>query len=108
MQSRIRIGWTSLIVALLIASCRATTQQLAAPANPVAAPVATPAPQVAPQPGLAPNPTPTFEAAAHQARPSTQLQAAFAAAAKEFSAPESILLAVSFEESRWEQHGGQP
>jgi len=38
----------------------------------------------------------------------TDRQAAFAAAAKEFGVPESILLAVSYNVSRWETHGGAP
>ena len=37
-----------------------------------------------------------------------ELQAAFAAAAREFDVPESILLAVAYNESRWETHDGQP
>lgn len=37
-----------------------------------------------------------------------QLQSAFEAAAKEFGVPESILLAVAYNESRWESHDGQP
>jgi hypothetical protein len=36
------------------------------------------------------------------------LQAEFAAAAREFKVPESLLLAVGYDESRWEQHAGQP
>jgi N-acetyl-anhydromuramyl-L-alanine amidase AmpD len=36
------------------------------------------------------------------------LQAAFAAAAREFGVPERVLLAVSYNVSRWEQHGGAP
>ncbi|HLO04667.1 MAG TPA: peptidoglycan recognition family protein, partial [Symbiobacteriaceae bacterium] len=35
-------------------------------------------------------------------------QAEFAAAAREFGAPESVLLAVSYNLSRWEQHDGLP
>ncbi|MFI7146315.1 N-acetylmuramoyl-L-alanine amidase [Nonomuraea sp. NPDC050022] len=35
-------------------------------------------------------------------------QAAFAAAAKEFQVPESVLLGVSYLESRWDAHAGQP
>ena len=34
------------------------------------------------------------------------LQQAFAAAAREFHIPESVLLAVSYNESRWESHAG--
>src|SRR5688572_23582600 len=36
------------------------------------------------------------------------LQDAFAAAAREFGVPESVLLAVSYNLSRWEQHGSAP
>jgi N-acetylmuramoyl-L-alanine amidase len=36
------------------------------------------------------------------------LSAAFAGAAREFSVPEAVLLALSYEESRWEAHGGYP
>jgi hypothetical protein len=32
----------------------------------------------------------------------------FAAAAREFAVPESVLLAVSYLETRWDAHGGQP
>ena len=35
-------------------------------------------------------------------------QATFAAAAKEFGVPEQVLLAVSYNLSRWENHGGAP
>ncbi len=45
--------------------------------------------------------------AAVQARPPS-LQQAFQAAAQEFGVPESVLLAVSYNVSRWEQHGGSP
>src|SRR6266496_609494 len=38
----------------------------------------------------------------------TDRQAAFAVAAKEFGVPESILLAISYNVSRWETHGGAP
>src|SRR5262245_25678862 len=48
-------------------------------------------------------------AAAPAAQPrSTSLQVAFAAAAREFQVPESILLAVSYNLSRWETHKGAP
>src|SRR5262245_29139086 len=36
------------------------------------------------------------------------LQAAFTAAAREFGVPESVLLAVAYNLSRWEHHGGAP
>ncbi len=35
-------------------------------------------------------------------------QQAFAAAAHEFGVPQNVLLAVAYNESRWEQHDGQP
>jgi N-acetyl-anhydromuramyl-L-alanine amidase AmpD len=38
----------------------------------------------------------------------TSLQSAFAAAASEFGVPESVLLSVSYNVSRWETHGGAP
>jgi hypothetical protein len=38
----------------------------------------------------------------------SKLQAAFDSAAREFGVPERILLAVAYNESRWEQHGGSP
>jgi N-acetyl-anhydromuramyl-L-alanine amidase AmpD len=38
----------------------------------------------------------------------TRLQAAFAAAAREFGVPEPVLLAVSYSLTRWESHGGAP
>lgn len=38
----------------------------------------------------------------------TALQADFAAAAKQFRVPENVLLAVSYQESLWESHGGHP
>lgn len=40
--------------------------------------------------------------------PSTSLQESFAAAAPEFGVPEEILLAVSYNVSRWEHHNGEP
>src|SRR5262245_38378103 len=73
--------WGLLVLLLFgIALC------LAAPLN--AAPRAVGASSVAPAPG--------------------SLQAAFAAAAAEFGVPERLLLAVSYNVSRWEQHGGAP
>ncbi|HEX5418296.1 MAG TPA: N-acetylmuramoyl-L-alanine amidase [Chloroflexota bacterium] len=51
--------------------------------------------------------TPGQPAATATTEPS-QLQSAFRSAAKEFGVPETILLAVGYNESRWEQHGGQP
>jgi Negative regulator of beta-lactamase expression len=39
---------------------------------------------------------------------SNQLQSAFESAAKEFHVPLSILMSVSYNETLWEQHNGQP
>ncbi|WP_354644489.1 N-acetylmuramoyl-L-alanine amidase [Kitasatospora camelliae] len=51
----------------------------------------------------------TFAAAAPvQAAAPAGLQAQFAAAAKEFKVPESLLLAVSYQQTRWESHQGRP
>ncbi|MFD8316842.1 N-acetylmuramoyl-L-alanine amidase [Kitasatospora purpeofusca] len=47
-------------------------------------------------------------APAAPAAPASGLQAQFAAAAKEFKVPESILLAVSYQQTRWESHQGRP
>jgi hypothetical protein len=47
-------------------------------------------------------------AAAAQAQEPADRQQAFAAAAKEFQVPESVLLGVSYLESRWDAHAGQP
>jgi N-acetyl-anhydromuramyl-L-alanine amidase AmpD len=38
----------------------------------------------------------------------TSLQSAFTAASREFGVPESLLLSVSYNVSRWEQHAGAP
>src|SRR4051794_5141970 len=51
--------------------------------------------------------TPLAAAPAAQSEP-TSLQAMFASAAKEFGVPDNILLAVSYNLSRWEHHAGQP
>jgi len=51
--------------------------------------------------------TPLAAAPAAQSEP-TSLQAMFASVAKEFGVPDSILLAVSYNLSRWEHHAGQP
>ncbi|TDD36788.1 N-acetylmuramoyl-L-alanine amidase [Nonomuraea terrae] len=45
--------------------------------------------------------------AAHAQEPGDRQQA-FAAAAEEFQVPESVLLGVSYLESRWDGHAGQP
>ncbi|MFJ4676471.1 N-acetylmuramoyl-L-alanine amidase [Kitasatospora sp. NPDC088783] len=42
------------------------------------------------------------------AAPGEKLRGSFAAAAGEFHVPQSVLLALSYQQSRWEQHGGQP
>ncbi|HEY0735811.1 MAG TPA: hypothetical protein VGD69_12945, partial [Herpetosiphonaceae bacterium] len=42
-----------------------------------------------------------------QTDPNT-LQAAFSAAAQEWSVPEKVLLSVAYNESRWEHHNGEP
>ncbi|MFI6479791.1 N-acetylmuramoyl-L-alanine amidase [Nonomuraea sp. NPDC050663] len=49
--------------------------------------------------------TPTVSASAEE--PGDR-QAAFAAAAEEFQVPESVLLGVSYLQSRWDAHAGQP
>ena len=38
----------------------------------------------------------------------TSLQSAFSAASREFGVPESLLLSVSYNVSRWEHHAGAP
>ncbi|NEB74899.1 N-acetylmuramoyl-L-alanine amidase [Streptomyces sp. SID14478] len=42
------------------------------------------------------------------AAPSTRLQDAFASAAAEYQVPQSVLLGVSYLQSRWDTHGGAP
>ncbi|SEM88266.1 N-acetylmuramoyl-L-alanine amidase [Nonomuraea pusilla] len=49
----------------------------------------------------------TITTAAYAQEPAGR-QEAFAAAAKEFKVPESVLLGVSYLESRWDAHAGQP
>ncbi len=61
----------------------------AAPAAP-ATPAAPPAPATASAPG------------------DESLQRAFASAAAEFGVPERLLLALAYQQSRWESHGGAP
>ncbi|MFI7443669.1 N-acetylmuramoyl-L-alanine amidase [Nonomuraea indica] len=46
--------------------------------------------------------------AARAAQEPTDRQRAFAAAAEEYGVPESVLLGVSYLESRWDAHAGQP
>ncbi|MCX5382934.1 N-acetylmuramoyl-L-alanine amidase [Streptomyces sp. NBC_00083] len=41
-------------------------------------------------------------------RASTALQAQFAGAAREFKVPQSVLMAVSYRQTRWEDHDGRP
>lgn len=66
----------------------------------VAAPTATPA--AADVAAQAPKPRATI------VRTPLRLQDAYAWAAKEFDVPVSVLLAVSYDETLWEQHPGQP
>ncbi|WP_030756595.1 N-acetylmuramoyl-L-alanine amidase [Streptomyces griseus] len=40
--------------------------------------------------------------------PTATLQEQFASAAREFDVPQSVLMAVSYRQTRWESHGGQP
>ncbi|MFF4184057.1 N-acetylmuramoyl-L-alanine amidase [Streptomyces sp. NPDC001691] len=42
------------------------------------------------------------------ARPGSALQARFAEAAKEFKVPQSVLMAVSYRQTLWEDHDGKP
>jgi hypothetical protein len=86
--------WWILIFALIATACRA-------PAVPTISPTTAPTPTMPPPTVSAVPPTSTPQ-------PRSQLQDAFAAAAREFGVPEDILLAVSYNESRWEQHGGKP
>ncbi|GAA3171076.1 MULTISPECIES: N-acetylmuramoyl-L-alanine amidase [Streptomyces] len=52
---------------------------------------------------------PLLGAAPSEARPSTaRLQQAFSAAAAEYDVPRSVLLGVSYLQSRWDAHGGAP
>lgn len=87
------------------------------------APEAAARPTATSAPATVPPLTPSSTAAAVQSRqarlappqqvaaaPDSQpdLQSVFASAAKEFGVPEGILLAVSYNESRWEHHHGEP
>ncbi|MGC5413346.1 hypothetical protein ACPXCX_58235, partial [Streptomyces sp. DT225] len=45
---------------------------------------------------------------AEPASASAVLQAQFAGAAREFDVPQSWLMAVSYRQTRWESHDGQP
>ncbi|MFC7593000.1 hypothetical protein ACFQYP_61820 [Nonomuraea antimicrobica] len=51
---------------------------------------------------------PLSNVSAAQAQQPADRQQAFAAAAEEFQVPESVLLGVSYLESRWEAHAGLP
>ncbi|MGZ0236348.1 N-acetylmuramoyl-L-alanine amidase, partial [Streptomyces sp. CPS1] len=54
---------------------------------------------------------PLFGAAPAQSAPDSapdRLQSAFAAASTEYHVPQSVLLAVSYLQSRWDSHGGAP
>ncbi|WP_052442988.1 N-acetylmuramoyl-L-alanine amidase [Streptacidiphilus neutrinimicus] len=71
--------------------------------------------EAAPNRGGVKGPTPTAAPAVGSlawpgvpARPSTALQHDFTEAAAEFHVPVQILLAVSYEETLWESHGGRP
>ena len=57
--------------------------------------------------GIAPGTVPTAAAETAPAAAET-LQEAFRSAAAEFGVPESILLSVSYNVSRWEHHDGEP
>jgi hypothetical protein len=60
--------------------------------------------------GLAPGSAPAVAADTGAAAPAAAgtLQQAFKAAVAEFGVPESILLSVSYNLSRWEHHDGRP
>lgn len=71
--------------------------------------------EAAPNRGGVTGPTPTQAPAVGSlawpgvpARPSTTLQHDFAEAAAEFHVPVQVLLAVAYEETLWESHGGRP
>src|SRR5262249_21819627 len=70
----------------------------AAPATPV--PVSTPTPEA--KPLGKPKARPTI------VRVPTHVQDAFSWAAQEFGIPVDVLLVVGYNESRWEQHNGEP
>ncbi|MEY9874325.1 hypothetical protein ABH931_003820 [Streptacidiphilus sp. MAP12-33] len=71
--------------------------------------------EAAPNRGQARQATPTAAPASGSlawpsvpAQPATTLQHDFDAAAAEFHVPAPVLLAVSYEETQWESHGGRP
>ncbi|GAA1069767.1 N-acetylmuramoyl-L-alanine amidase [Kitasatospora nipponensis] len=51
---------------------------------------------------------PATTAAASAAPPADLLQRQFASAAAEFGVPQAVLLALSYQETRWEDHHGEP
>jgi N-acetyl-anhydromuramyl-L-alanine amidase AmpD len=103
-----RVGWLSLVLVILIAGCRvptpATTAVSSVPPPASATTVAT----ARPTPELTSPSTSTVLATPSGSSKTTDLQDAFAAASREFGVPESVLLAVAYNETRWEQHAGQP
>lgn len=109
-----------LLVSCTVPTPLPTATSVVKPPAPTAAPRATTTSEISPSiaplpPAVAPLPTTSSVATSQPATPAatattqpSQLQADFAAAAKEFGVPEPVLLAVGYNESRWEQHGGQP
>jgi N-acetylmuramoyl-L-alanine amidase len=109
MRARFRVGrgraiWQLLAISLVVAGCVL---------NQPAVEVAPPAPPRAIRSESAPLPPPATPltrpavSTTPAARP-VDLQAAFAAAAREYGVPPGLLLAVSYNESGWDQHGGEP
>jgi hypothetical protein len=98
------VGWLSALVVFVVASCRAPIPTPAAQLPAVATPAATPTPAGA----IVVQATATAEPAPAIVADPNHLQVGFAAASKEFGVPESVLLAVSYGETRWEQHDGAP
>lgn len=58
--------------------------------------------------GTPPAPVRVLPAAARTPAPAASLQADFTAAAAEFHVPLSVLMAVSYQETLWESHQGEP
>ncbi|MGH4031426.1 N-acetylmuramoyl-L-alanine amidase [Actinomycetota bacterium Odt1-20B] len=58
--------------------------------------------------GAAPSNSAPAQASSASAASSARLQGAFAAAAAEYRVPQSVLLGVSYLQSRWDDHGGAP
>ncbi len=105
--------------ALIVASSIGASPSARGPETPSVAgrPAEVWTPTPAPRPTPSPTPStstsrPTRSTSPHPAGAAattgTDLQSAFAAAAREFGVPEGILLAVSYNESRWEHHHGEP